>query len=101
MMDREKLIKVFKFYQSEITELGVQSKQLDPQGYEVPVASLPKEAILGHCMWMCEEAIEYVVIGRVDKANRWLGDVQGMLSMLGMYTITQLREHSTNPITVS
>jgi hypothetical protein len=44
---------------------------------------------LDHIKWMLEELPE-----DLDKANRWLGFIQGVLWANGMYTIDDMREHN-------
>jgi hypothetical protein len=46
-----------------------------------------------HALWMCREATTFVVEGRLDKAERWLGFVQGALWILGVFSIDEMREH--------
>lgn len=47
---------------------------------------------IGHLMWMCSEGCELVTKGSVEKANRWLGFVQGALWMAGLASIDEMRE---------
>lgn len=59
-----------------------------------------KKQVLAHAMWMCEQSLEFLKDEQpknVEKAMRWLGFVQGMLFFAEMYTIDDLRIHSTNP----
>jgi len=44
---------------------------------------------------MCEEARNNLIpAGRVEKAMRWLGFVQGVLFCFNDFTIDQLKDHS-------
>jgi len=56
-----------------------------------------KERVLAHTMWMCEQGIQFVSHGQVEKAMRWLGFIQGVFFSAGIYTIDELRNHSTAP----
>jgi hypothetical protein len=50
---------------------------------------------LEHIAWMCDEVAFQPTMkfdGSPDKANRWLGFVQGVLWSQGLRTIDQLRE---------
>lgn len=41
----------------------------------------------GHLRWMCIQIKEFAEAGRVDKAQRWLGFVQGACWILGMQSV--------------
>jgi hypothetical protein len=44
---------------------------------------------------MCRQiADDFVANDKIEKANRWLGFIQGVLWIEGIFTIAQLREHS-------
>lgn len=59
---------------------------------------------LSHCRWMCRTMV--VMLGaaqqtdagvqpsEVEKANRWLGFVQGILASENYYTIDEMRTHT-------
>jgi hypothetical protein len=49
---------------------------------------------LSHAGWMCGKIVEFVDDKDYDKANRWLGFVQGILSTYEIFTIDQMREHN-------
>lgn len=49
---------------------------------------------LGHVLWCCRQAAKFVDEGRVEKAMRWLGFVQGSLWSHGIYRIEDLCLHS-------
>lgn len=45
-----------------------------------------------HCLWMIVKSGEYIEEGRLDKAMRWLGFVQGVLWSCGYVSIDTLKE---------
>jgi hypothetical protein len=47
-----------------------------------------------HVVWMCEQLPVLVDEDRLDKANRWLGFVQGFLWPNGFYTIDEMKDHN-------
>lgn len=54
---------------------------------------------LAHCRWMCGRiramlTQEVVLEADVQKANRWLGFVQGVLWSEGVLTIAEMRDHN-------
>lgn len=46
---------------------------------------------LGHAMWMCGYAQNF---DSAMKTMRWLGYVQGLLVGRGVYTLTEVKQHS-------
>lgn len=46
---------------------------------------------MAHLVFMCEQGVKMVDAGKEDKANRWLGFVQGALWMNGFATIEEMR----------
>lgn len=46
---------------------------------------------LGHTRWMCHE-VEGFLDSNLEKANRWLGFIQGVLWFSGYATIDQLKD---------
>jgi hypothetical protein len=48
---------------------------------------------LNHALWMCERIKEFVATNRVPKALRWMGTVQGMLIMGGVFSINEIMSH--------
>lgn len=51
----------------------------------------PHDAIR-HLKWMCLRGIALVAEHRFDKANRWLGFIQGALWMTGFCSIDEMKE---------
>jgi len=58
---------------------------------------------LQHCAWMIDECFRMLFHAHntsaepevLNKINRWIGFVQGVLWKEGIYTIDQMREHVT------
>lgn len=45
-----------------------------------------------HLLFMCDKAIEFVDAGKIDKANRWLGFLQGAIWLMGIASIDQMKK---------
>lgn len=45
-----------------------------------------------HIAWMCSQIPDFFDQGKKEKADRWLGFVQGAVWALGLRTIDQMRE---------
>lgn len=52
---------------------------------------------LQHIHWMALETRKFVDEGRVEKAMRWLGFMQGWLTAFGVYTIGDTMLHNAPP----
>lgn len=91
-MTNEKRIGVLQLYIDELTSRGIPCQELTD--YETPTGMQEREIVLGHVMWMCVVAIDYVQTGQIDKADRWLGHIQGILTERGIYSVSEERKHS-------
>jgi len=54
--------------------------------------NLSLKAKLNHTLWMCQEVRTFVEGNELEKANRWLGFLQGILWVNNIYTVDQMRE---------
>lgn len=112
-MTSDHLRSVFAMYLNQWGQTYLPKRQdtanLDP---------LDKPKVLSHAMWMCEQGLEFLKEeprnpasshilearledeakqrAKVEKAMRWLGFVQGVLFFSGVYTIDEMRAHSTS-----
>lgn len=53
-----------------------------------------------HLLWMCNELDKIVDEGRMEKAMRWLGFIQGALWEKGFFTIEELKKDNAPPDTL-
>jgi hypothetical protein len=60
----------------------------------VSVFQSPKFETLGHALWMCERTLEFVRQRRFAKAYRWIGMIQGILFMNGIFSLAELKDHN-------
>lgn len=78
-MTSEKVIEVLRGYEEQLRAMGIvpirDNAAVDPLGQ------------MSHVAWMCGEAIRFVEAGRIEKAHRWLGFIQGALWALGVTTV--------------
>lgn len=56
--------------------------------------SLTASSALCHAGWMCQEVIEFVEEDRMEKANRWVGFIQGIFWCHCVFTIDEMRQHN-------
>ena len=95
VMDRNQLLSVLQKYDIWLGEMGHDPERTKTSSSELPFAAMPQQ--LGHARWMCQTAIEFIDTGLVipedvEKANRWLGFIQGVLWTTGVRTIDEMRE---------
>jgi hypothetical protein len=56
--------------------------------------STPKFETLNHALWMCDQCRQFIRSGRLAKAYRWIGTIQGILLMNGVFSIMELKDHN-------
>ena len=56
-----------------------------------PVRENDKPNSMRHIKWMCIEIPNMIGLNKIEKANRWLGFVQGVLWSNEIYDIHQLK----------
>ena len=54
----------------------------------------PRIDTLSHALWMCDQTVGFVQLGRFAKAYRWIGTIQGILFMNGVFSLRELKEHN-------
>ena len=88
-MTPEKVLEVIEIYKNKLQELGVNSDRLS--GNEIPTT---RNGFLGHCRAMLDVTELLIKDNRMEKAFRWLGFVQGVFWVLGLYTIEEMKNHN-------
>lgn len=53
-----------------------------------------RDTLLGHCLAMLDDMDKFVDEGRMEKVFRWLGFMQGVLWVLGLYSLEDLKNHN-------
>lgn len=98
-----------EFAAHAMSMLDLYCRTLSDRGYE-PVAypnvdecvsssiiSGGKYDALNHALWMCREARKFITQNRREKVYRWIGMIQGILWLGGIFTISELRRHNELP----
>lgn len=91
-MTNEKVLQVINYYQRYLLGRGYHAIRSDL--YKLMTASQARN----HILWMIPEMREFISAGRMEKAFRWLGCVQGMLMMCGDFTFNDVKNHSRGDI---
>jgi hypothetical protein len=95
-MTKEKLKSIFQKYYSDLTfnYQNEHPRQLRNGETQVCSSGLYPDARISHLMFMCQEAQKFVDEGRVEKAMRWLGFLQGVMWKDDWYSLNDLKNHS-------
>ena len=56
--------------------------------------NVPAIEMLDHCLYMCYEIDKFLDQGRIDKADRWIGFIQGVFAAYNMYSIKEMAHHN-------
>jgi hypothetical protein len=96
-MTTEKLKSVLQQYYRMLADdspLPITAKRLDDEQSRKRAGNIGPVRGMSHIMWMCVEAQKFVDEGRIEKAMRWLGFIQGVLWMSQARTLEQLKDDS-------
>ncbi len=88
-MTVDKVLEVIEIYRKRFEKMGI-----DKADY--PHDELLENTYMGleHCYSMLDKMVEFVREGRMEKAFRWLGFIQGILWVEQEYTLTDLQNHN-------
>jgi hypothetical protein len=81
-MTNEQIVNVTKKYSDFLTNMGV-------------IESIRQNDVpdsLNHVKWMLEQIPMFIEENKIDKANRWLGFVQGVFWVRNFYNIGEMRD---------
>lgn len=83
----EKLLETAALYDHLLGEQNYEAIQSEDAGQH-------KQAQLQHCRWMCQQVPLFVVDNKIDKANRWIGYVQGIFLSYNLFTLEEMKGHN-------
>lgn len=88
--------RMLEFYCKTLTELGYSAKPYPDLEERIGSRkySTPRFETLCHALWMCEQCRVFLRGGRLAKAYRWLGTIQGILLMNGIFSIMELKDQN-------
>jgi len=88
-MTVSKIREVLAIYRKKFEELDIPKRQSTHD-------SLPNsnDEFLSHCYGMLDEMEVFLQEGRLDKAFRWLGFIQGCLWRSGVYSVEEMKNHN-------
>ena len=90
-MTAEKILEVAAKYEKLLLKKGITPRRL-----HLRVIAPPEQSLLRHAAWMVAETRSILTEdeGRIGKAFRWLGFVQGILLSTGVFCIEDLKDHN-------
>lgn len=91
-MDASKTLEVICIYRRKLESLNI-SKDRYPIEKLLPLFFRKRKA-LAHCHQMLDQMEEFVIHGRMEKAFRWLGFVQGVLWTYRISPVLELKNHN-------
>lgn len=90
-MTPDKVREVLAIYRRNLEEMGITKADFNHDDCVRLDQGLEAEQ---HCLGMLDKMEAFIQEGRMDKVNRWLGFLQGVLWMRGLYTLTELMNHN-------
>lgn len=73
---------------------GIEAAQMPGRCTIARSGGLHYTIVAAHYKFMCDKAQRFVDDGRIEKAMRWLGFLQGALWRCGRFTLNELKKHS-------
>ena len=74
---------------------GVEARQMCEEDTMVVAHELKSKTRVAHYKFMCDKIQRLVDAGSMEKAMRWLGFLQGVMWRRNLYTLNELKDHST------
>jgi hypothetical protein len=88
-MNAGKIVEVVEKYRSFLESHGISKVNRSKED-----CAQSSNDVLEHCHWMLDEVDRFISEGRLGKAFRWLGFIQGCLWSTGSFNIYELCEHN-------
>lgn len=80
--------KIVLIYKGKLTELHV-----EPEEFAEEKTAQSSHAAFAHCYFLLEKIEIILKKDNVEKARHWIGFIQGILWIEGIYNIKQLKAH--------
>lgn len=87
-MTKEKVREVISRYRLYFIKLKINKEKFPHLQYCITFNAL------NHCNAMLDDMEKFVEEDRMDKVYRWLGFVQGVLWVMRIYTLEELKNHN-------
>lgn len=91
-MDKQKVLSVISLYRSTFASLGTLPKDFP---HEELLPENAADEALSHCAAMLPKMESFLEESRLHKSFRWLGFIQGVLWVTRVFSLKDLRGHSS------
>lgn len=88
-MTPSKLLKIVKTYREFMSQMGARPVRLTPDQQQSQQVTYRE--VINHLAYMVDQVPIHAKGGKVEKAFRWLGFIQGVLWCSGVRTLQELR----------
>jgi len=99
-MTKEKVLEVVAIYREQFEKIETCEIDFSYNEHIDPDEPEDDAGALRHCYGMLDSIEQFVREGRMEKAFRWLGFIQGCLWMSGLYTLDELKNHNRQNLAV-
>lgn len=93
-MTAERIVEACEIYLEGFKASGWRPGRLDDESMRATASALGNGLCAPHVAWMVLETIALARAGRLEKAFRWLGFIQGWLWTQGWFSIDTLKRHN-------
>ena len=99
-LGREQAEEMLAFYCKTLGDMGYLPKPFADMDARVgtSIYSRGKFEVMNHALWMCDQARAFMRQNRLAKAYRWIGMIQGILFMCGVFSIRELKGHNARGV---
>lgn len=99
-LSREQAVAMLEFYCKTLGSLGYTPRPYPDIESKVgaSIYSAGKFEVMNHALWMCDQTAKFIQQQRLAKAYRWIGMIQGILFMGGIFSITELKRHNARGV---
>lgn len=91
-MLKKRYLDLMDQYQELLESRGAKLKEFED--YNNKYKDYSSLEILGYALFMVEGIRKFVEAGDIDKANRWLGFLQGVFWAEGLFSINEMRDQN-------
>jgi len=90
-LDKNKILEVVAVYRQKFEKMEVEKTPF-PHNKLLPLLSI--NLAIAHCYQMLDQMELFIKEGRTEKTFRWLGFIQGVLWVLGIFSLEDLKNHN-------
>jgi hypothetical protein len=87
----EQVLQIAKDYRERLSREGYEPHPID---FDRTTADFPRSRQLEHVAWLCRDIESLLKAGDRERAMRHFGFAQGVLWVLGIYAVSELREQN-------